>query len=210
MEDKELKEQLIEEFNESGESNLTDFIKQKEEEAINNGDIELSEFYHRILSGKIVEDEMLMEYAEDVQEELNYKNYLESEYKKYYIAYSEQEEHYKSFEHYIESKVAALNYVDFASDSELEKELWDILKLHKEKETQKEEEILGDKKVEDSVSLEDMTLEELIELATKNKGIINENDQVIKGALIKRIVEQQQEIGEQEEEIKRLRGQKVK
>jgi len=387
MEDKDLKEKLIDEFNESGESNFADFVKRKEDVARENGDEELASFYHKIYDDELIYSQGDTEYAEYVQDELNYKNYLERVYPKYYREYSEQNEHYKSFEQYIESKVAALNYEDFASDSELEKELWDILKLYNEKEEQKaeqeqeearelwykqqeiydefeaeyesyfgecgyrdephlsykkyirgkieecertgnedrkqelekilqhhnaevnnareelakghdvacmfreyirqedneereensnvtelkqtepvEEELdyiesaysdyyseflssdyesfeeyiwakIGDleswetsrkdvlfevldlykkqkvqteKRVEDSVSLEDMTIEELIEAATRNQGTINENDQVIKDALIKRILSQQQQISEQEEEINRLKGQKVK
>jgi len=387
MEDKDLKEKLIDEFNESGESNFADFVKRKEDVARENGDEELASFYHKIYDDELIYSQGDTEYAEYVQDELNYKNYLERVYPKYYREYSEQNEHYKSFEQYIESKVAALNYEDFASDSELEKELWDILKLYNEKEEQKaeqeqeearelwykqqeiydefeaeyesyfgecgyrdephlsykkyirgkieecertgnedrkqelekilqhhnaevnnareelakghdvacmfreyirqedneereensnvtelkqtepvEEELdyiesaysdyyseflssdyesfeeyiwakIGDleswetsrkdvlfevldlykkqkvqteKRVEDSVSLEDMTIEELIEAATRNQGTINENEQVIKDALIKRILSQQQQISEQEEEINRLKGQKVK
>lgn len=129
--------------------------------------------------------------------------YIESKYDAYYSDFLSS--NFESFEDYL---YAEIEEAKDDKDNTKVYILYDVLEHHNEKKAQKAENISEDKKVEDSVSLEDMTLEELMELATRNQGTINENEQVIKDALIKRILEQQQEIGEQEE-IKRLRGQKV-
>jgi len=124
--------------------------------------------------------------------------YLESAYLDYHSEFLSSD--YESFEDYISAKIEDAK--DDRDDSKVQI-LYDVLKLHNAKSKAE------DTKTITNDSLEGLTTEELIDLAARNQGTINENDQVIKDALIKRILEQQQEIGEQEEEIKRLRGQKV-
>lgn len=127
--------------------------------------------------------------------------YIAECYEDYYSDFLNS--HYESFNEFIYDKIEE---AQDDKDNEKVHFLYDILHFQEGK---NKKEIKQTTETMDKVSLEDMTIEELVEVAIKNQGIISENDQVMKEALIKRIIGQQQQIDEQEKEIKRLRGQKV-
>jgi len=153
-----------------------------------------------VIAGKdttIESSEELIDYEEDE------KDYIESVYIDYYSEFLSS--NYESFDEYIRSEISNLE----SWETSRKDKLLDVLHYYEELESKKQE-VVTEKEVADSVSLEDMSVEELIALATENQGTIAANDKEIKDALIKRILSQQQQISEQEEEINRLKGQKVK
>ena len=71
------------------------------------------------------------------------------------------------------------------------------------------EEVKSDVETEEKADLGDKTIEELEAIIAENEGTIAGNDKEIKDRLIQKILNQQQTIAKQQEEIDRLKSQKV-
>jgi len=205
----------------------------KEQANKENGDTEKTEEENNSIAKESEEKIMdnVIENNENVVEEIDPEEYLQ-EWKE-----SGEESYYKYlFNKYNTEKangneeLAAHIYKVYTEAHELEQQ-WmgtadeeKMMDIEREKKKQREdlehedsinsypeepEEVKSGVETEEKIDLGDKTIEELEAIIAENEGTIAGNDKEIKERLIQKILGQQQTIAKQQEEIDRLKSQKV-